>query len=703
MKLGYIYCAFIIFILSSILSAEQNSDLFWMNEFEDGIANRNLFLNSCGLNNTGLEINSWGKEKREQTLSILNQTETHNTWNKFITGIILFFNQSPNAQNALREAVVSASDDPGTTWVLFIEFNRYKLFDWADSCLHQLEKQLLSSGASSSILVSTQIKNLAFSYQKEDKADVALNLYRWAEQFDPNETWTIKKRFWMSFPGDFDQMRNALNSYLSVISKSWHAQLAGLETIYSWLRVIFIIFMIAVFIVITLKYFPYAVHFISDLYPLSVSISLRPVLASIIVFSSAFFSIFLLFWIIAFLTWRFINKGDKRLFSVALCILIFAPIDSFILNIFENARDPDNTVSLYKKVSAEGYTEKTDTKLIAQSIEHRSNALHSLAAAISSYKKGDLQPAQSFIENSLRILPNDPVALVMAGNIFFQKDQFNKSKSYYEKAIATGSKDISAKFNLAQCYLRQSEVVKGTELMDQAAREDKSVVNNFINKNDFIYSKNWPALRSVMMPEYSSLYFWKNMLFKYYGNTESTDRHWGISFFGINSMTSFFLFCIFFFILLSSSIFNNSKKVRKYFECKLCGRIMCKSCSQGILCNSCDSSLEFVKNEKKADQIRFSIVKIFTLIRFVKVISTDIIFPGLGAYLKDEKKLIPVIMLISTSFIYSSYFCIFKYVEKFGFNKGTLIFLAVLISYNIYFIVIKYLELSKFLESDSKA
>lgn len=702
MKLGNMYCAFIILLFSCILSAEQNSDLFWMNEFEDGIAKRNLFLNSCGLNNTGLEINSWNKEKREQTLSILSQSDTNNTWNKFISGIILFFNQSPEARNTLSEAVFSASDDPGTTWLLFIEFNRYRLFDWTDSCLHQLEKQLLSSGASSSILVSNQIKNLAFSYQKENRTDIALKLYRWAEQFDPNETWTIKKRFWMSFPGDFDQMRNALNSYLSVISKSWQAQLAGLETIYSWLRIIFIIFMIAVFVVITLKYFPYAVHFISDLYPLSVSISLRPILASLIVFSSAFFSIFLLFWIIAFLTWRFLDKGDKHLFSVALCILIFAPIDSLVLNIFENARDPDNTVSIYKKVSAEGYTKGTDTKLIAQSIEQRSNALHSLAAAISSYKKGDLQPAQSFIENSLRISPNDPVSLVMAGNIFFQKGQFNRSKTYYEKALATASKDISAKFNLAQCYLRQSEVVKGTEVMDQAAREDKSTVNNFINKNDIIYSKHWPALRSVMMPEYTSLYFWQNILFKYYGNTESKDRHWGVSFFGINIMASFFLFCTFFFILLSSSIFKHPKKIKKHFECKLCGRIICKSCSQGILCNSCNSSLEFVKNEKKADQIRFSILKIFTLVRFIKGISADIIFPGLGAYLNDEKRLIPVIMLISTSFIYSSYFFVFKYVEKFGFNLGILIFLTVLISYNVYFIVIKYLELSKFLETNSK-
>jgi hypothetical protein len=331
----------------------------------------------------------------------------------------------------------------------------------------------------------------------------------------------------------------------------------------------------------------------------------------------------------------------------------------------------------------------------------QSNALHSLATAIFSYKKGDFQSAQLFIQNSLRISPNDPVALVMAGNIFFQKNQLNKSINFYKKAIATGPRNISAKFNLAQCYLRLSEVVKGTEIMDQAAKEDKSGVNKFINTNDNIYSKNWPALRSVMMPEYTTLYFWKNILFKYYGN--STDRHWGTSFFGINILHSFLLFCVFFFILLSSSAFRNSRKIRKYFECKLCGRVVCKHCSQGILCNSCNSALDFVKNDKKADQIRSSISKKFSLIRFVNVISADIIFPGLGTYLKGEKRLIPIILLISTSCIYSSYYYVFKCTERYGFNTGILIFLSVLISYNIYFIVIKYLELSKFLGSNSKA
>ncbi len=677
----------VLIFFCSLLFADDTLDLFWTNQIEDALNQRSIYFNNIGISDDGLRINSWEDSRKNQILSRLENNSSGGIWDNFSKGIILQSKGSPEANSLFRIAINSANNQPGSTWLLFFEFNRYRIFKWADICLEQLEKQLLSAGAISSTLISTQIRNIAISYEKEGNSQIASKMFEWSERFDPNQTWTIQKRFWIGFPGNMNNMRSAAISYWDIIKKSWIAQLALAESFYSLIRAFLFVLMLSIFITIGIKYYSSSIHYFADLYPLSVSASVRNLLALLIIISSFFFSIYLLLWVIAFLVWPQLNIKDKLLFSFALMVLILTPIDLRIIDLFQNAKNPEKALSIYKRASTEGYSEKFDNRLLVASNQHKSNALEFLASAINNYKKGDLESSQLSIEKALRLSPNDPVILVMSGNIFFQKGLFDKAKLFFEKA-AKNDCDVSAMFNLAQCYVNQMDMVKGTELMDKAARINKSVVNAFIHQNDLLYQKNWPPLRSLMIPEYTPSYFWKHIFLTNNGSWETANLHWGTSFLGISLLSSFFGFCGLFFLLLFLSLFKSPIRIKKIFECKFCGRAICKKCANGILCSSCNQSTKFIKSDKKMDQIRLRIMKKNSLIHAITEIMADIFLPGTGSLSNSKNNFYhSVIVLFSTSIVYSLYIFIICMYKKYGYSIEMLIILILPIAYNLYFLI----------------
>lgn len=689
----------VIIFFCSLLFANDTLDLFWTDQIENALNQRTIYFNNIGISNDGLRINLWDESRKNLILSRLENNTFGGIWDNFSKGIILKSKGSPEADSLFRLAVNSALNQPGSTWLLFFEFNRYRIFKWADLSLEQLERQLLNAGAISSALISTQIKNIAISYEKEGNSQLASKMYKWSERFDSNQTWTIQKRFWIGFPGNMNEMRNAVICYWDIVNKSWIAQLNLAESLYSWIRTFLFVLMLSIFIAIGIKYYSSSIHFFADLYPLSVSASVRNLLALLIIISSFFFSFYLLLWIIAFLVWQQLDIKDKLLFSFALIVLILTPIDLRITDLFQNAKNPEKTLTLYKKASTEGYSDKFDNRLLTATNNHKSNTLEFLSSAISNYKKGDYESSQLYIEKALRLSPNDPVVLVMSGNIFFQKGQFDKAKLFFEKA-AKGDCDVSATFNLAQCYVNQMDMVKGTELMDKAARKSKSVVNTFIHQNDILYQKNWPPLRSLMIPEYTPTYFWRHIFLPYNGSWNTANLRWGISFMGISVLTSFFIFCGLFFLLLFLSLIKSPVRIKKVFECKFCGRTICKKCANGILCSSCNQSTKFIKNDKKLDQIRLKIMKSNSLIHSMKEKIADIFLPGTGSFtIRKNSFFHSVMAILITSIFYSFYVIIFNAYKNYGFSIDMLIILTVPIVYNLYFLIRRFGDLLKLLSN----
>lgn len=694
----------LLLLFSKLLFAGYSPDLFWTTQIEDGLKQRTADFERLGIGQNISDINSLNDNTKELVLSRINlSSNTQSAWYNFIKGILLLENNSTTAYSLFNQALQCASTNPGVTWLLFVEFNRYKIDSLPVKCIDQLQKQLLSAGASASTLISSQILNYALTLEKQHNYTLSQGLFGWVEKFDPNQTLTIKKKFLHSFPSNIDSMKNAAIAYWTILSRSWVSQLDHFIAFYSWLHTFLAILMFSIFTLVMIKYFPAAIHFIADVYPLTISITVRTLLASVIILATMLFSVYFFLWLVAILVWQHVDKKDKLLFLFAIVILVLTPFDSRIIDMSQKAKDPDGAIMAYKMATFEGYSEERDKKTIIKAPNEKQNSLSLLSSSINAYKKGDLQSAQLFIDKTLSLTPDDPVVLVMAGNISFQKDLLDKAKNYFKKAMFQHSRDASAPFNLSQCYLRQVEIIKGTELMNEAAKENPVIVNTFIRQNDFLYSENLPPLRRLMIPDYTPVYFWNHIFFKNNGNWDTTNRRWGTAFLGFNASTSIFIFCTILLFLLSSSFFKSPVRIKKLFECKFCGRTVCKKCSHGILCTSCDSLTTYVKNDKKLEKLKLRILQKFSFWRFQKEMVLDILFPG-AAYFFDIKKSSSstLILLTISSAVYASYIAIFHFSEKHNFGIEFAFPLALLLLFSLSFVIRRINDLFKYSKSSSR-
>jgi Flp pilus assembly protein TadD len=64
----------------------------------------------------------------------------------------------------------------------------------------------------------------------------------------------------------------------------------------------------------------------------------------------------------------------------------------------------------------------------------------------------------------LRLQPNDPDALVVLGNAFMAKNDFDQASKHYRQALAIRPDDLNAHYNLAIALQQEGQ-------LEQAARE----------------------------------------------------------------------------------------------------------------------------------------------------------------------------------------------------------------------------------------
>ncbi|MGE5670599.1 MAG: tetratricopeptide repeat protein [Fibrobacterota bacterium] len=690
-------------VLFFSLSYGVTKDNYWFGAIDSALNVRNQTFNQQAIE-SATQIIPIDNAKKEQILSRLDFAIGPNAWIFLIKGFLLSDNNPTASDSLFRLAINTSQNDPGTTWLLFVEFTRYEFSNFADSSMMSLYKQLTSSGSDASAVISLQLKYLAKYYSEQKNFQVTNRLYNWIEKFDPDQTWSHKRRFFQSFPGDIDGMKVALFTYISTMSRSWVSQTNLLSDNYFWIHTFFTVLLFSLFALISIKYFPLAVHHVSDLYPLSVSSTLRTLLASLIVISTLFFGVNVFFWLTSILVWPHVDKKDKSVLLLAILILILSPLDTRIRVMSDSIKDPEGSIVMLKKSISDGVTDEFFSKLTLKYSNNKDNPYFISAIAIASYKKGDLAFAQQMINKALALKNNDPVITVMAGNIAFQKGDYVKANEYFQKAVSLPDRDVSALFNLGQCYLMQKQTLPGTESIDKAAKEDNLTVNSFIQQNDMLYSDNWPSIRKLMIPDFTASYFWKNVFFRNNGSWQTANERWGTSFIGFNALTSFFIFILLFITLLLVSFFKAPSRIKKLFECKYCGRISCKKCAHGILCCLCDHQIAYITTDKKLDKIRISIIGKFAKVRFFREMLIDMLFPGSSRFLNSKKSSASSIFLLSiTSIVYSGYLFLIRRSEENSIGVDFYLILALLLVYNIVFILRRAGDIQRFLKTSSKS
>ena len=654
-----LYRALILFALCAVPALPyQVPEPFWESKIDSALHVRDLYYKSVLQDTLNFSISELNKiQQSELCTRLLNTPDTTNPWYHFFIGIFECNQEKTDSSGHFAEALTLAQQEPGTTWALFVEFTRNQKTMWAERCLLHLEKLLLASGAQSAPAIAQQLLYYAYLSEKQKNYQSAFGYYGWAERFDRNQPWSLFHRLWKCLPSHPELFVTTFEEFTQAACHSWVLQLHGAAHLYTWLHYFLIIFILVIFTGIGLRYLPRAVHALADRLPEDTPAPLKTLLPVCLALSFVSFGLIPFLWLIFFITWRFTDSKERTIFIIAFLILVCAPIDARIRDMFRQALMPQGSLTLCVRASEEGYSPALHQHALEKIVIDRSDALAFMAASLCALKKGDTAAACLNANSGLSLRPNDPIFMLLAGNAEFAAKDYKTAAAHYQKILSRYPSRMDARFNLAQCYARRSDTTIDLDFMKILSTQDQNYINNFISTNDMYFSNNWPPMRQFVSLSPTPAYFWEDIFPVYNGSWTTTKNLWGASFLGLSPYFSLAVFIVLALLFVGFNIFIAvTKRVRYAMTCRLCKRAICDHCKKGDMCVSCFRATKFIRNVKMLAGIQTSIIEKRRAYHQLSEYILDIFLPGSGMlFAKRHSPALIAFVIILTSFVYASY------------------------------------------------
>jgi len=656
---GLILCA-----AAPVVRASQ----FLSAEIEAALAPRTAFLQRAGLTDSEfLNFIQWvegqGRERFAGRLEELSEEE--NPWYYFLNGLL----DAENANTYYGYAVDAASPDPGALWLLALEFIRNDLSPWAATAFTELEKQIFARGAVSAPLLSQQLMLFGNILAPQYPADADF-CYTWAGRFDHGQCWWLYKKATLDLPNN---LASGIPAFIAgaagTFVTSWRAQLELVSGIYRFFSVTLFIFTCAVILLFMVKYLPSGSHTMGDWLFHGASPRFRTISSIIIVLSvlplgfAPLFGLIPFLWIGVFLVRRFLTAPEKKLLTLACVILAVTPLDALITNFFRRQAAPDSTSVVFDRAASEGFSSGLHKLAAANAVNRPDSPADQLALAISFAKMGEDNYRQTAdaLRKALQLAPSDPMVLMYAGNISFWAGNIDVMGQFYSRLLEKQPNNAAAKYNYAQSLINKGGFT-ASDAVSEATDINASLISEFIRANDHYYSVDVPPLRRLILTTVTPGYFWGSLFFSGVGEALKV-RGWA-PFFGLSPVLTFVLFAALLaaLLVLDVTLWSNRSRVKKYFTCRICGRMICRKCRKGSMCSSCyRECLKAHNNAAAMYSMQKKCQDRSVLRKDITGCLLDMFVPGTGRLYIGKSVFKPAITILITSTVFAACWCLFAF------------------------------------------
>jgi Tfp pilus assembly protein PilF len=670
-KLFWIVCCACLIPLTSLYAnAPRQAPQFWEESIQQAFASRDSYYKINDIDRLPSHFENLLTESGRSTLAkkLALRPDTLSPWFHFLSGLYTASSSTSAAIAHFSHAVALASQEPGTSWVLFIEFRQAGQYQWAEKCLTQLERQFLLSGAQSVPIVSHQLLHLAGLDPSS-----SIDYLQWSKRFDLHGTGQLAARFSPLLLFKPAQLFSLASEGFGMLGESWFLQMRFLDFFYRWLRFALIAGILALFLSFLLRALPTALHPLSELYPSTLTPRLRLTLSVILFVSTIVFGLLPFLLLAGILIWPYLDKPRNVLLALCLAGIVLSPLDAYLLDVFRVSLAADNGIGLLHRAVDEGYSVRTENDIVDFLNKNPQNPTAHLAAAMMSLKQKNYDEAAIRIGAAQKLQPEDPVIILTAGNIEFARGAYDKATALYTSCINLFPEYEMAYFNLGQVYLMTMRMVDGADLIGRATRLNGRSVNAFIAKNDAHFGNSWPV--HFLPPDYKPLYFWKNIFRANAAGGQQGWATWSASFFGLPPLVFLILAPLLLIVILPiQSKKASGSRVKKIFYCKLCGIPLCKKCKTGQFCIECLQSAHRINQESAADQnAENRILRRRYLTGVYLKMVLDCLFPGAGLlFRRSEKLLLPFVLICLSALTYATYYALitFCFAYPFWIVKG---------------------------------
>ena len=562
------------------------------------------------------------------------------------------------AEGYYGRALSAAEADPGALWLLGLEFIRYGRFPWAAACFEAIEKNVFATGGLSAPFLSQQL--MLFGGGAATGPKQAAFCYNWAKRFDAGQCWWLYRKGAIDFPDNVVSTAPLfIEEAVSVVITSWRAQLALLCGAYRFCGTALFIFSCAVILIFAVKYLPSGVHPLGDTLFRGASPRFRVISSVVIVLSTLFIGFVPAMWVIAFAVCRFLSAGEKKLLVAVCVILAVSPLDIYAAKFLRRHIEPSAPAALLDRAVHEGYSEGL-YNLAAESARRRpANGAAQLALAVSATKGNNYKAGADAVERALRIAPDDQVALMYAGNIAFLEGDIDRTERFYGSILKKAPRYAEAKFNLAQAYVSRSSFTS-TDMISEAAKIDPELIGGYMRANEQYFAGSPPPLRRIMQPALSPAYFWSRLFLSDPGEIleagGAQSKFSPAAAFGVSAALLIIL------LIVDSVQRKDMKKARKYFTCRVCGRLLCRKCRKGTMCSDCyRECLDSQNNAAAMYNLQKRYQDRAQLRRDVTQCALGALVPGAGGLYKDEAVFRPAMAILFSSLIFAAAYCMLTF------------------------------------------
>jgi hypothetical protein len=338
------------------------------------------------------------------------------------------------------------------------------------------------------------------------------------------------------------------------------------------------------------------------------------------------------------LLWRHASVVERAILKAVLTGLALLPMVLMGERSLGRHLDPASGLHLYHMAYARG----PEPALAAKVSAHRpagaeDDRYRSLAASLLFKKQGNLIRAEEEAAQVLRNRPGDALALVHAGNISLLGFQHAKAAGLYSRAREAEPGRVEAWFNASQAELYASNSDRHKRFLDRAAELDPQRVTGFLKENDELFP-SVPPNRKAMDPMPPAGQGWRAA---WAGALDMDFLRIRVRS-GIADLPGFWL--ILGVIAVSLGLFarfrNHSRNVhgRDLFDCKICGRVMCRTCRKGVHCQACFKAVAGIQDGRVRAELAASLRKRSSAAveRWGRIL--DAVVPGFGRiYLGDGR------------------------------------------------------------------
>ncbi len=298
------------------------------------------------------------------------------------------------------------------------------------------------------------------------------------------------------------------------------------------------------------------------------------------------------------LLWRHCSSQERSLLKLVLSGMAIVP---FLL-IWEKSMYRHLDVTLGVNLYHDAYARGCEDPLLKRIADfhprtHEDSLFRDLAASLAYKKVGNYPEAATHAREASRIDGESPYSIMNIGNLAMVRIDYPAARAAYGKARDAAPEMMETWFNSSQAELYSNNSSQHKVFLDHAAEIDAAWLTQYLKDNDENFPA-YPANRKAMDPMLRSAQAWEAAWKSFLGldalrvPTDIGDARfpgaWILGAVGFAALGLYFRF----------RHYSQHTHGRDLFECKICGRIMCRSCRKGVHCQGCFKSVSTVQDNR---------------------------------------------------------------------------------------------------------